>query len=181
MKQIFLIFFFFALGLPCFGQSKALSYTLSVEFSPSFMNRSTLTVRSGADSSFIVLKGYKSLNKKELSFCDTSTLKAIDLSRLTAFLKTYKLSVKATKKSTFKKKHGNLPKYEDIGFDGINVDLSLTVNANTSKYHFWSPKRGSEDGKLMGILFEIMQKAFPMDKPFGYQSYEYIKELKEYF
>jgi hypothetical protein len=138
-------------------------------------------VRSSIDSSFIILKGYKSLNKEKISFCDTTTLKAIELSRLTTFLKTYKLSAKATEKSTFKKKHGNLPKYEDIGIDGINVDLSLTVNANTSKYHFGSPKRGSEDGKLMGILFDIMQKAFPMDKPFGYQSYEYIKELKEYF
>jgi len=182
MKRSLIFFMFFALSLTCVGQSKVTSYTLSLEFAPSFMNVSTLIIHKSIDSSFVELKGYKSFNRKDLYFCDTTTLHPIELSRLTSFLKIYKLDEKKVKKRASKKKYKNLLLVKDVpGNDGINVDLSLIINEKKKKHHFWSPLKESEDGKLMVILFDIMQKAFPIDKPFGHKSYEYIKELKTYF
>ncbi|WP_187359763.1 hypothetical protein [Mucilaginibacter ginsenosidivorans] len=79
-----------------------------------------------------------------------------------------------------REKSNKYPLLKDLQIDGIEVDVNFNKIGNIKKYHF-SNHLESEDRRLMSILFDLMQKAFPMDKPFGYQAYEYINELKTYF
>ncbi|MFB9843655.1 hypothetical protein ACFFOO_14820 [Mucilaginibacter ginsenosidivorans] len=177
MKQGFIIFFCLALGLTCIGQSKVTSYTLSLEFTPSLSRGSTLMIHKTPDSSFVELRVYKGFNKKELSSYDTARLNAFDLVRLTGFLQSYHYSRTVKNK---REKSNKYPLLKDLQIDGIEVDVNFNKIGNIKKYHF-SNHLESEDRRLMSILFDLMQKAFPMDKPFGYQAYEYINELKTYF
>ena len=63
-----------------------------------------------------------------------------------------------------------------IGFDGIYVDVNLDNGDKKKKYHFWSPPKESEDGKLMDMLLVMMQTHFQDD-----DAVDYIKRLKDFF
>jgi len=157
----------------CFGQKNS-PYTLSINFAPSFIYSSSLIINSNGDSSSIEFK-FNQNNR------DKTNLKNSDLVPLSDFLKTYKYQIKNNIDTL-----GSYKKFIDgdsvtiyrisAGLDGIIVNGSLIQNDKTQTFAFWSPKKGTDNQKLISIIFGLLDKSFTNDTTISY-----LEQLKQYF
>ena len=165
----------------CFGQSKADSYNIGIVFLPSFSSPSKLLIKNTPDSTFIDLTIQRKQGRN-LIISDAAFVKKEDLAPLTDFLKTYDFPIKgkadtmALHKGPFFK--GDTTTIYELytGADGVNVYGLLDQNDTIKKFAFWSPKKDSDNYKLVDILFAIMDGGLKKK-----ESRTYIKALKAYF
>ena len=158
-------------SLTCSAQSKLGDYILSADFSPSFgVKESKLIIKRKLDYGVIELKVYKSGNFLFLD--DTAKINTADLKKVTDFLHLNQLKLYPTQK--IRKKNKNLPVL--TGFDGIYIDLDFDNRGKKATRHLWSPSKESDEGRLMTILFSMMQNYFKDDD----NAVDYLKQLKEF-
>jgi hypothetical protein len=62
------------------------------------------------------------------------------------------------------------------GTDGITVNGTFAQNNAERKFSFWSPRKGSDNNKLVKQIFTLLSKSFPEEK-----SINYIEQLEVYF
>jgi len=168
MRNITITLAFILLNVICLGQTKTDKYILRINFEPSFISTSQLIINSNPDSSFIELKISKKSNE------DKVLLKQDDLKKLTSFLNYYKFQIKSSFDTVSSNKDGSVT--VSTGTDGITVIGTFDQNNKQKKFQFWSPKKGTQNHKLIIILFDLLNR-LNMNK----NSIEYLKGLKEYF
>lgn len=159
----------FLISVNSFGQFDK----LTVDFYPSFITNSTLTIKKKSNGFTIQLHADKI---KEKSFTIDSNLVELD-----SFLVDYRFKHKGAIDTI-----GEEKKIEDgdtvvsyllsFGTDGINVYGKLK-NVNDEKtFKFWSPDSGDKNHELIEILFKLMYEQFKSQ-----ESINYLEQLEQYF
>lgn len=179
-KLISLIAFTFIIAT-AFGQSISPGYLLTFDFEPSFIGESEIRIQTMGDSCFLNIQIYKNNTNKAPLIESRAAIAANKLIALTSLLNAYKFQIKNNIDTiSFHKEfiHGDsvLVYHIDAGNDGITVSGMLTKNDITRKFAFWSPKKGSENAKLMSLLFDLIGNEFSDKK-----IVDYIEQLKQYF
>ena len=155
------------------GQPRNQEYILNIVFYPSFISSSKLTIEAEADSASIALAVFEKQTKRAL-------IAKSDIELLTNFLKSYKYEIRGSIDTIgiHKGLKGDTSTYYEIsmGTDGIDVEGDFNKNNIIKKFAFWSPKKGSENQKLIEILFRITNDSFDDEI-----TTSYINQLKEYF
>ena len=159
------------LTIVCNGQQKKEEYTLNIFFYPSFISSSRLIIVDAGDSASMTLAVTEKQSKRAL-------IKKSDIELLTAFLKSYKSRIKGSSDTIAVHKGPKGDTYYEVsdGTDGINVTGDFSENNIEKKFTFWSPKKGTENQKLIQILFQLMNNSFSDEATLSY-----LGELKEYF
>lgn len=150
------------LTLQLFGCRNVHSQILKIEFHPSFIYGSSIEVNLETGSCTI---GYDSLNTATLNFDMDGT------SELISFFESYDFKIKGSVDTTGYTSDGK--PIMSIGMDGITVSGSF----ENKKFQFWSPKKGSENFRLIEILFRNLYKS--SNEIDSLQTY--LKLLEQYF
>lgn len=171
--------FLFFLQASCLAQSAFLQYNLEMGFFPSFLVSSSLSIISNADSCLISFT-YNNANNGHHN-TERALLNPNDLDSLNNFLENYKFRVTGSIDTIGSHKillKGDSVTFYDIrsGTDGINVNGKFTTTNGSRKFTFWSPDKGTENAKLMAILFNLMYSHFKTG-----QIDNYIELLEQYF
>jgi len=178
MRQIFTLFLLIITSV-CHGQAAVTDYVLSVDFIPSFIAPSKVVICSKQDTITIEFTIYKDTNKKELSFTTLATLATNDVQPIAAFSKTYLFS-----KNSWRDKlrmdtivlNGNTMIVNTVGTDGITVNGTVTQDNIVKEFSFWSPRKESENQKLMELIFSLLYQSFPEER-----ATNYFEQLEGYF
>ena len=182
MKNFLTLILSMFTAISSLGQSKSDNYILTLDFWPSFMGASELSIRAKGDSAgFLNILIYKGYKMKELSIECNATIPAHKLIALTNFLKTYKFRVKNSidtigSHKEFVKGDSVLVYDIQIGHDGITVEGLFSQDNATKKFAFWSPDKGTENARLMVLLFDLIDNASNDQKV-----EDYIEQLQQYF
>ncbi|WP_295674724.1 hypothetical protein [uncultured Mucilaginibacter sp.] len=163
------------------GQSKSNDYNLTLDFGPSFMSASEVSIQAKGDSCFLNIRVYRNYKTKETSFENKAVIPANKTTALTTFLKTYKFQIKSNIDTIGSNKElvggdSVLVYSVSMGSDGIDVSGYFNQNAITHKFAFWSPRKGTENAKLMVILFDLLDSTFTEQKMINY-----VEQLEQYF
>ena len=180
MRRILTILFLF-FEIVCFGQASITDFTLSLDFSPSFIIPSSLTISHKQDTNLIELKVYKNWDKKDLYINNKATLANVDVNAIMDFLKIYKFQIKGSTDTTDMHKEfidgDSVTVYSmSTGTDGITVDGTFTQENIIKTFSFWSPRKETENHKLMELIFPLLYKSFSEAKALNY-----IEQLEGYF
>ena len=164
-----------------FGQKQDSDYTLTLNFAPSFIAGSELSIQAKGDSGFIRINIYKSYNKKNGETDNNVVIPVGNLKPLTNFLKTYKFQIKNNIDTIGSHKvfvNGDSVLVYDVsaGLDGINVNGNFTQNNIIKKFAFWSPNKGTENANFVILLFNLLNNAFS-----GQNTINYLEQLQQYF
>lgn len=174
-KLAFIILFLLTKNI-IIAQSIAGSYTLSIQFEPSFNNPGKLVLHCQENSGTISL----STTYKSITYRDSVLLKANEFSTLTHFLATYQYkitnNIDTIKEKVFNNGDSSIIYHIEGGTDGINVKGKVIQNGYINNFAFWSPKKGSENDQFMGIIFNLMETYFSKDSTINY-----VEALKDYF
>ena len=177
MKALVFILLY-SLPVLCFGQSE--SYSLKVNFYPSFHYPSNLKIKNTVDSCYIRFAFQIDSTGKQ--FKQSKRIKHSSLTSLTTFLKTYKFQIKGNV-DTISVTHQPQKNDEDwivyhidAGTDGITAEGEFNQQKSTKKFKFWSPKKNSENEKLIKLLFDLMDNTFKQKKIVAY-----LDTLKWYY
>ena len=182
MKYILLSLSLFLLTSVGWSQSTRGTYTLRVEYAPSFIASSILTIHSERNACYALLEIPTNQQNKDHRNSEKKSLKPGDLEVLTYFFKTYHFKIRGStdtigSSKVFENGDSIVAYHVVSGLDGIIVKGSLDQGQITRRFQFWSPKnRDAENQQLSEILITLMQETFT-DKLFV----EYIKALKTYF
>jgi hypothetical protein len=182
------------------------NFTLDMEFNPSFIEKSKLTVEKDSNSCFI------SLNTK--SFSERKEISCFEIDSLKDFFKTYDYSVKTNGSSKYIRHYmdtkilqdtnwvvvkqdtvrkdlrnrlgyifdpdSNKYYYEDVMMctwtDGITVKGQLSNGDTVKKIYFFAPSKGEQNHFLAKLLFELMNQYFKNEL-----TITYIERLEGYF
>lgn len=164
------------------GQSKAAESTLVLEFSPAFIKESTLVFHKGNKKSFAELTVFEDKALGKVRFKETMELTSDSSNKLFGFFNGYKFRIKGSQDTVGVEKYVN--KRGDTvvdyvvteGLDGITVTGALTSGSKAQKFAFWSPSEGTDNYRLMHIVFSMLNGR--MKKP---ESITYMKALQGYF
>src|SRR5258708_7731194 len=173
MKKFSVLIFCMLITQASFGQSKSNNYLLKLDFAPSFMSSSELTIEGKGDSAFLNIQISKNDYAKEASMESKAVIRADRLTKFTDFIKTYKFQIKSNIDTIGAHKefiHGDSVVVYEIsgGNDGIDVKGVLNQNGLARKFAFWSPNKGTKNAELMDILFAITDSAFTDQKIVDY-------------
>jgi hypothetical protein len=163
----------------CSGQTPASDFALSLDFAPSFIAPCKVTIFCKPDSNRIEFTIYKDINNGDMGLKTQAALARTDLNTLEDFLKNYQFS-----KNSWRDKlgtdtivfEGKTMVVNTGGLDGITVNGSFTQNNDGREFSFWSPRKGSENNKLVKLIFTLLCKSFPEEKIINY-----IEQLEGYF
>ncbi len=175
IQTVLLVFF----NIACLGQASDTDYTLSLDFEPSFISPSKVTLCTKKDTSIIEFTIYKDLTKRDLGLKSQATIAKNDITTLSIFLRDYKFSMNKSR-DLFRTDtvliDGKTNIINTVGTDGISVNGTYTQNNIAKEFSFWSPRKGSENNKLVKQIFTLLSKSFPEEK-----SINYIEQLEGYF
>ncbi len=166
MKRLLMLLFLLS-TMDCFSQING----LTIEFAPSFMERSQLLIGK-ENSKYTMTISNTKVNEK----CLLADSIIADLHHVLVdyFKQKFTLdSIEHIKELEMSKGGGLMV---SIGVDGITVKGVLVENDNERSFNFWSPDRGSNDHKLISALYKLMYKTFT--KP---ETINYLEQLEEYF
>jgi hypothetical protein len=180
MKSFGITVFFLFISLFCFGQVRSGDYMLKLNFYPSFLDPSEIVIKAERDSAFLGLLVYK-YRTKELVNRKELIIPSGRLISLKEFFKTYKFKIKNNIDAVGTHNefiHGDSVLAYDIemGTDGITVSGSFEQNNSNNKLEFWSPKKETQNAKLMVLLFDLLDITFTDKK-----SIDYAEQLQQYF
>lgn len=175
IQTVFLLFF----NLVCLGQALDTDYALSLDFEPSFIASCKVTISCQQGSNRIDFTIYKDVNNRDLGLKSQASLARTDLIAIEDFLKNYQFPI--NKRSDLFRTdtiivNGKPMIVNTTGTDGITVNGTSTQNNAERKFSFWSPRKGSENNKLVKQIFTLLCKSFPQEK-----SINYIEQLEGYF
>lgn len=164
MKKLLILFFLLS-TMDCFSQLSS----LTVDFSPSFIERSQLLIDKENSKYSMTIRNSK-INEKGI-LADSL------ISDLQLFFVEY-FKQKFTLDSIEKVKELERAKNEVpiLGLDGITVNGVLVDKYTERSFNFWSPQGGSNDQKLISTLYKLMYNTF--NKP---ETINYLEQLKGYF
>lgn len=180
MKSILSIFFLLFQTV-CFGQAQISDFDLSLQFSPSFIFPSSLTISHRSDTSSAEIIIYNDWDKKTLYQSKRAFIANEDINTIADFLKTYKFRMKGSSDTiSFRKElidGDSITVYSGwVGTDGITVKGMYNGGLLPKSFAFWTPFEGSENDQLMGIIFSAMYKSFSDNNVVNY-----LEELESYF
>jgi len=184
MRFTLLFPFLFACGDYAFGQraTKAEASTLAFEFSPAFIEKSSLIFHAGTRAPFAELIIFEKARPQNVRHKEKLDLQSDSLTKLIDSFKNYRFRVKGNEDTIGIEKY--LGKGGDTvvsyivteGLDGVTVNGALTQGARVRKFAFWSLKEGTDNYKLMYKVFAILNSSLKEQ-----ESITYIKELQRYF
>lgn len=156
--------------------------TLVFEFSPAFIEKSTLIFHHGTRKPFAELIVFEKESTQKVRHKERLNLQSDSLTKLIDSFKNYKFSVKGNEDTIGIEKH--LGKNGDTvvsyivneGLDGVTVSGALTQGTRARKFAFWSPQEGTDNYKLMHTVFAIINSGIKEQ-----ESITYIKALQRYF
>jgi hypothetical protein len=64
----------------------------------------------------------------------------------------------------------------ESGLDGIGVDNFIIKGAERNEFHFWSPRKGTKEHKIIEALMQLSRKHFA-----DLRHIEYFESLEQYF
>ena len=165
---------FVLLNSTCIAQIQTTDCELSLNINPSFHKTSNIIISKNLKSNSIKFE-------IEHSFYDIVILNDQDLNDLLLFLQSYKFQIKGPKDTIATKKkviNGDTTLIYEIsyGTDGIGIEGIFDQAKSSNTFSFWSPKKESQNAKLMQIIFSILDKAFNAEEPKNY-----VKQIREYF
>lgn len=164
MKRPLILLFLFS-TLDCFSQINS----LTVDFSPSFIEKSRLSINKENPEYSITIQNSK-IN--ETCFLTDSSLLDLQLLFVDYFRLKYSLdSIKNTEEREMA-----LRGECRVTLDGISVKGVLVDNVGDRVFDFSSPRKGTIDHILMVDLYKLMYKAFT--KP---ETIKYLEQLEGYF
>lgn len=180
MKSFSIIIIFLFISLLSSGQVISGDYILRLNLCPSFLDPSEISIKTKGDSAILCLRVYK-YRTKVLSTKKEIIIPSQKLTSLTNFLKTYQFKIKSNIDTVGSHKeflHGDSILAYDIemGSDGITVSGIFEQSNTSSKFEFWSPKKETQNAKLMALLFNILDITFTDKK-----SIDYTEQLQQYF
>ena len=170
MRHIFNIYFLL-FATVSFGQryEDLVNYELQIDIAPSFIE--------GVD---ILLKHYddslSSISIKNYYINDERMIETVKFHKLTTFLDDYEYSHTNSTITDTVFKNGDTLILSSIGLDGVTVSGSLKRNNELNSFSFWSPSRSSQNGKLMFLVFELLDSSFKEER-----IEKYLTELKGCF
>lgn len=180
MRRLLTILFLL-FDIVCFGQTSKTDFTLSLDFFPSFTYPSNLTICSKQDTNSIGLTVCRNGDKKDLILNQQTTILKSEIDTIANFLKTYKFQIKGSADTTGVHKvfmnGDSLTVYTlTIGVDGIIVNGTFTQGNIVKTFAFWSPKRETENHKLMVLIFSLLYESITEEK-----TVHYMDQLEDYF
>jgi hypothetical protein len=176
-----LILILLLFDLICFGQTSNPEFKLSLDFYPSFMGPGNVTISSKQDTNSIVLIVYKNKDKCTWYQNKQTKIRKGEMDTIADFFKTYNFRIKGSVDTIGVHKEiingKSLTMYDmDIGVDGITVDGTYTQGNIMKKFAFWSPRKETENHRLMVLVFSMLYQSFSDDIIVNY-----IEKLEDYF
>ncbi len=174
-KERSLAILFLFLEILCFGQKPAADFILSIDFSPSFIYPSNVTISKTNVENLIELK------IPELQINNKTALANGDINAIVDFLKTYKFQIKGSTDTTDKHKEfidgDSVTVYSmSTGTDGITVNGTYKHEDIVNVFSFWSPRKDTENHKIIELIFHLLYKSFSEK-----ETTNYIEQLEGYF
>lgn len=164
MKRLLILIFLFS-TLDCFSQINS----LTVDFAPSFIEKSRLSINKENPEYSITIQNSK-IN--ETWFLADSSL--LDLQLL--FVDYFKLKYSFDSIKKTEEREMALRGEHRVMLDGIYVKGVLVDYVGDRVFDFSSPRKGTIDHNLMVVLYKLMYKAFT--KP---ETINYLEQLEGYF
>jgi hypothetical protein len=151
--------------MDCFSQISS----LTVDFSPSFIERSQLIICKENSKYSMTIRNSK-INEKGI--LADSLISDLQLFFVDYYKQKFTLdSIKKIKELEMDKNAVEISELDGIGVEGVLVD-----NNNERSFNFSSPRSGSNDQKLISTLYKLMYNTF--NKP---ETINYLEQLKGYF
>jgi hypothetical protein len=178
MKTTFAILYLTFLTFICKAQG---NHELIVNFQPSFISHSVLSIKETNKKAVITLKIYGRNEKESVLIKEERKLQKNELDSLLSFFASYQFKIKGsidtvgTSEVTLNGKTA-IGHHVSIGMDGISVKGSFVDENQNKDFAFWSPKVNSENYKLITKVFDLMEVSL---KKKAIQSY--MIQLKAYF
>jgi len=181
MKSVLALFLSNIFVVSAAAQPNPANFNLTLEFGPSFLSASELIIQNKGDSDLINIRVYKNYRTREFRIDDQVIVPFTRMSALVDFFKTYKFNIRTNIDTVGAHKvfenGDSVLAYEVIyGTDGINVNGLFGQNGITHKFAFWSPDKGTENARLMGVVFDLIGNVFTNP-----QTVNYIEQLTQYF
>jgi hypothetical protein len=164
MKRLLILLFLLS-NLVCYCQIKR----LTVDFAPSFIERSQLSIVKENPEYSITIQNSK-IN--ETWFIADSSLLDLQLQ----FVDYFRLKYSSDSIKNIEEREQALKGIHIVELDGISVKGDLIDNFGDRVFDFRSPRKGTIDQNLMSALYKVMYKAFT--KP---QTITYLEQLEGYF
>ena len=164
MKKLLILLFLLS-TLNCFSQFKS----LTVDFSPSFIEKSTLSIVKEITEYSITIQNSKI---DDTWFLADSTFQELQL----LFVDYFRLKYSLDSIKNVEEREMALRNEHKVTLDGIKVKGVLIDNFGDRVFDFHSPGKGTIDHKLMSVLFKLMYISFT--KP---ETINYLEQLEGYF
>lgn len=164
MKRLLILLFLLS-TIDCFSQISS----LTVDFSPSFIDGSQLLIVKENSKYSMTISNYRVIEKGILA---DSLISDLQLFFVDYFKQKFTLdSIEKIKELEMEKNAVQIIELDGIGIEGVLVD-----NHNERSFNFRTPQRGSNDQKLISTLYKLMYNTF--NKP---ETINYLEQLKSYF
>jgi len=177
----YLIGLLIALQSICNGQTLNSGFVLSLEFRPTFLDPSIVTIRYKYGISIIEISVGKKVPEWDGYLKEVAPLVSSEIISISELLKDYDFQANSPKTRGLKKKvliDGDSLSIIDeiIVLDGVTVIGTFSQNNNVREFVFKSPAKGTENHKLMEQIFMLMNKFFTEERVVMY-----IEQLQGYF
>ena len=164
MKKLLLLFILLS-TMDCFSQISS----LTVDFSPSFIAKSRLSVvKENSKYSMTIIQNGIS----EKGIMADSLMTDLQLLLVDYFKQKFTLDSIIKNEEIEMEKNG----VQIFELDGIGVKGVLVDNKNERSFNFSTPRKGTIDHHLMVVLYKLMYKAFT--KP---ETINYLEQMESYF
>lgn len=164
MKRLLILCFLLS-TMDCFSQISS----LTVDFSPSFIERSQLIICKENSKYSMTIKNSK-INEKGI--LADSLISDLQLFFVDYYKQKFTLdSIKKIEELEMDKNAVEILELDGIGVEGVLVD-----NNNERSFNFSSPRKGTVDHNLIFVLYKLMYKAFT--KP---ETINYLEQMEGYF
>lgn len=164
MKRLLILLFLLS-TLDSFSQINS----LTVDFSPSFIEKSKLSIVKEISEYSITIQNSKI---DDTWFLADFTLQELQL----LFVDYFRLKYSLDSIKNAEEREMALRNEHRVTLDGISVKGVLVDNFGARVFDFHSPGKGTIDHKLMSVLFKLMYIAFT--KP---ETINYLEQLEGYF
>jgi hypothetical protein len=137
------------------------SFVYRGDFYPAFLPTATFVIQTHQEAGQLKLTRYKSRSSRE-QLVDSVTLTESELRTFFSALDSVPLLKMATK--------------EQVGADGIDVENSVSHNGLHNHFRFWSPRKPSQEHKLVEAVLGLARRKFLLQPQKAY-----FESLEEYF
>lgn len=145
------------------------NYELNIKMKPSFCEKVDITIKFREN-------GISTIRLRNFYFNETVTLDNKLLANLNQFLDTYEYAKFNNIENQISITDNDSSAKTIIRLDGITVYGNWQKEDNCRTFEFWSPEQGTDNYKLMQLLFSITDTCF--EKP---RVERYLNGLKGYF